>query len=354
MTSSQTQKVRKGEEIPLQPLHRYIQENIENLPDHPLEVSQFVSGFSNLTYLLKIGEWEVVLRRAPHGNVAAKAHDMQREFRILQAIHAFFPLAPKPYLYCEDETIIGKPFLLMERKKGMLVEDSAVQNHLTMEDGEKLSKLMVNHLVELHNIPYEKTKLTEMANPNGFMERQVTGWIHRYEKAATEEIPVAKTLTGWLMEHIPKNHDFSIIHYDYKFNNMLFSQDLNSVVGIVDWEMTTIGDPLADLGVAMSYWIQDTDSEVLKSIFSPVPITMKPGFYSRDQFIQAYAEKSGRDVSNFPYYLAFSYFKLAVISEQIFKRYDLKQTQDERFKDFHQHTKNLMDEAWKIASRQVG
>lgn len=335
--------VRKGEELNLEILESFLRKNIRDIPDGPLELLQFSAGHSNLTYQIRIGEWEAVLRRPPLGPVAPKAHDMEREFKIISEIHPFFEAAPKPILFSNDESIVGAPFFLMERKHGVLIDTKFPKDiKPTKELGRQLSEIMVDELVKLHSIDYKKTGLVKMSKPNGFIERQVHGWITRYERAKTDEIKEAEVAMKWLSEHIPTQQDATIIHYDYKFNNAMFNEDLTKMVGLFDWEMTTVGDPLADLGVAMSYWMQKDDPELLKKGFGEEPVTVMDGFMTRNEFIESYANKSGRDIWDMNFYMTFAYFKLAVIAQQIYYRYKKGQTQDERFAKFDQFVKTLM------------
>lgn len=329
--------VRPGEELLIDQLEKYVKNKLPHLPKGPLQIEQFPSGHSNLTYLLKIGDWEGVLRRPPLGPVAAKAHDMKRESTILSTLHPHFPLAPKPYVYEEDESIIGAPFFIMERRKGVVFDTDFPDGvDETLENGRQISDTMVKTLVELHQVDYKKTKLVNMTKPEGFMERQVHGWIKRYQKAATDEVPEVEELLKWMVDHIPKETDASIIHYDYKCNNAMFNpNDLTEMTGLFDWEMTTVGDPLADLGVALSYWVEDSDPDFLKQAFGKPPITTKPGFYTRREFAHKYAQYTGRDLSSLSFYVTFAYFKLAVIVQQIYYRYYKGQTKDNRFANFN-------------------
>lgn len=181
------------------------------------------------------------------------------------------------------------------------------------------------------------------------MERQVNGWIGRYERAKTDDIPEVAELSEWMRSHIPESPDPAIIHYDFKLNNAMFSEDFTKLTGLFDWEMTTVGDPLADLGAAMSYWIQADDPELLKGGMGKPSVTVNEGFYSREEFIRSYSEKSGRDVSQIDFYLTFAYFKLAVIVQQIYFRYKNGQTQDPRFAHFDRFVKSLIRYAYRTA-----
>lgn len=341
-----TIEVRKGEELPVESLTDFLQKHVIDFGNDQLEIEQFGAGHSNLTYLLRVGDWEGVLRRPPHGPVAANAHDMKREYTFLKYIYNFYPVAPKPFVFSEDESIVGSPFFIMERRKGIVL-DTEFPETVTYEAGigEKLSSLMVDKLVQLHDIDYEKTRLSEMSKPEGFMERQVHGWIHRYERAKTDEIEGIEKLVNYLKSYIPKNSESTIIHYDYKLNNAMFSEDFNEMVGLFDWEMSTVGDPLADVAVALSYWIQADDNDLLKYGLGNPPVTVMDGFYTRDQFIQEYGKRSGRDLSNIDYYMTFAYFKLAVIGQQIYYRYKQGQTADPRFAKLNVLVQNMLQQA---------
>ncbi|WP_285766401.1 phosphotransferase family protein [Peribacillus sp. SI8-4] len=346
--------VRPGEELDSSVLENFIRKNVKGLPDEPLNLKQFSTGYSNLTYQLKIGEWEAVLRRPPLGPVAPKAHDMKREHHILSSIHPYFQAAPEPILFSDDESIVGAPFFLMERKHG-LVMDGAFPEGLIPTEGHcrNLSHVMVNRLADLHSIPFAKTGLVEISRPDGFMERQVHGWISRYERAKTNEIKELKPLISYLKKTIPKFSQTSIIHYDYKINNAMFNQDLTEMVGLFDWEMATIGDPLADLGVALSYWTERNDPELIKIGLGHASLTTIKGFFTREEFIQEYATRSGRDVANIDFYVTFGYFKLAVILQQIYSRYKKGQTNDPRFSQLGQTVKSLVTHAANVAAKEV-
>lgn len=347
--------VRKGEELNLVALEKFLHETFDALPVSPLEILQFSAGHSNLTYQLKMGDWEAVLRRPPLGPVAPKAHDMEREFKILSELSPIFSVAPKPFLFSNNQEIVGSPFFLMERKNGVVIDSSFPDGvKVTKELCQHLSEVMVDQLVKLHGINYKQTSLSLISKPEGFMERQVHGWIGRYERAKTDDIPVVDFLKKWLVDHIPKEHEATVIHYDYKFNNAMFNEQLTEMVGLFDWEMTTVGDPLADLGVAMSYWNQSDDSDLLIKGLGREPVTaVYDGFFTREQFIELYAKKSGRDISNFNFYLTFAYFKLAVIGQQIYYRFKKGQTHDIRFANFNHFVKNLILHAAHVAEGKL-
>ena len=331
-TLKDTIPVRVGEELDVEKLTRFLRDTFEDLPEGQLRIRQFGSGLSNLTYALELGEWEAVLRRPPLGPIAPKAHDMKREFAVLSALHPVFPTAPKPLVFSDDLSILGSPFFVMERRHGVVLDTSFPEGTVGTEQlARKLSEMMVDKLVELHSIDYTQTELAKMVKPDGFLERQVHGWIGRYERAKTDDISEVSQLTSWLQQNIPDSSAPTIIHYDYKLNNTMFSHDYSEITGLFDWEMTTVGDPLADVGAAMSYWREATDPEMLLNSHGKAELTIEKGFFTRDEFIARYAEKSGRDVSQIHYYVTFAYFKLAVICQQIYYRYKNGQTKDPRF-----------------------
>ncbi|AQQ51972.1 phosphotransferase family protein [Planococcus lenghuensis] len=348
--TNDTIPVRSGEELNVQKLEQFLRTRIDGLPAGELTVRQFGTGHSNLTYALQIGDWEAVLRRPPLGPVAPKAHDMEREHRILSALHPVFPAAPEPYVFSDDSDIVGSPFFVMERRHGIVLDTAFPEGvEPTPDLCRRISEKMVDTLVELHALDYKETPLAELAKPEGFMERQVHGWIGRYERAATDDMEGIDELKAWMTANIPASPDPTVIHYDFKLNNTMFSKDFSQLTGLFDWEMTTVGDPLADLGAAMSYWIQSDDPELLKSGMGKPPVTVLDGFYTRQEFIEQYGKKSGRDVSNMKFYLTFAYFKLAVIIQQIYYRYRQGQTQDKRFAHFNRFADSLIRHALAVA-----
>jgi aminoglycoside phosphotransferase (APT) family kinase protein len=347
----ETIRIREGEGFDLAAVERYLRDHIENLPEGELEVRQFPSGASNLTYLLKIGDWEGVLRRPPLGPVPPKAHDMGRESHVLARLHEAYPLAPKPYFFCGDEWVIGAPFYVMERRAGVVVDDSLPEG---VEPNPQLcrgiSRMVADTLAELHAVDPDEAGLGDLGRPEGFLERQVRGWIGRYEGARTDALEEVGPLTRWLAGNIPESPEPAIIHNDYKLNNLILNpDDLTDVRAVLDWEMATVGDPLFDLAVSISYWTEPTDPEELKDVMPTV--TSTPGFMSREEFMERYAKKSGRDLSDMHWYMVFGYFKLAVILQQIYARWRKGQTRDARFSDFDERVRTLILHAKTLADR---
>jgi aminoglycoside phosphotransferase (APT) family kinase protein len=339
---SETIEIREGEGFDLEATGRYLRANVDDVPEGELEVRQFPSGASNLTYLLRVGDWEGVLRRPPLGPVPPKAHDMGRESGILARLNAVYPLAPKPYFFCEDESVIGAPFYVMERRKGIVLDDSfpdGVEQDQELCHG--ISRTLVDTLVELHAVDVKKAGLGDLGKPDGFLQRQTEGWISRYEKAKTDEIEEVGPLTAWLARDIPESPPPAVIHNDYKLNNLVLDpEDLTGVRAVLDWEMATVGDPLFDLAVSLSYWIEPNDPDELKAVMPTVTVT--PGFMTRQELIDRYAGESGRDLSEMHWYVVFGYFKLAGILQQIYARYKNGQTTDERFATFGERVRTLI------------
>ncbi len=341
-TEEETIAVRTGESFDLQRVEQYLRDHIQEIGEGSLEVRQFPSGASNLTYLLQIGDWEGVLRRPPFGPVPPKAHDMKRECSLLQKINPVFPLAPKPYIFCDDPAILGAPFYIMERRKGVVVNTSFPPGITPTPDlCRKISQTVIDTLVQIHAIDWQAAGLDSLGHPTGFLERQVKGWIERYHRAKTDDILQVEPLTNWLVSHIPQSPTPTLIHNDFKLNNMMLdANDLTRPVAVFDWEMATIGDPLFDLAISLSYWATGDDPEELQTILPTV--TMLPGFVSREEFMQTYAQKSSRDLSCIDFYMIFAYFKLAVIIQQIYVRWKRGQTQDERFAGFNSRVHTLI------------
>ena len=348
---AETIRVREGEEFDLTAVERYLRGQVKGLPEGELEVRQFPSGASNLTYLLKIADWEGVLRRPPFGPVPPRAHDMGRESHVLTKLHEVYPLAPKPYFFCEDESIIGVPFYVMERREGVVVDDEFPQDiEPTGELCRGMSRTVADTLAELHAVDPIEAGLGDLGKPEGFLERQVEGWIGRYEKARTDEIGEVGPLTGWIARDIPESPEPTIIHNDYKLNNLILNpDDLTEVRAVLDWEMATVGDPLFDLAVSLSYWTEPTDPEELKEVMPTV--TSTAGFMTREEFMDRYAERSGRDLSEMHWYMVFGYFKLAVILQQIYARWKKGQTKDERFANFNRRVRNVIVHANGLAEK---
>jgi len=342
--------IRAGEEIDARALGAYLRGKVEGA-EGGVTVEQFPGGHSNLTYLVRAADREYVLRRPPVGPVAPKAHDMAREFRVLEAVHPVFPPAPRVYVLCEDPAVIGVTFFLMERRHGVVLRRD-VPPEFAHAAGfpRKTSEGFIDCLAQLHAIDIERHGLFTLGRPDGFLDRQVRGWTDRWERAKTEELPGMDRLVRWLADRLPASATPTLVHNDFKLDNiMLDARNLGRIEAVLDWEMATVGDPLVDLGCTLCYWTQAGDPEMRGGSLSGV--TAEPGWHTRAELVARYAEKAGRDVSALGYYEVFGLFKLGVILQQIYFRFHRGQTRDERFRDFHLRVRGLMRAAVELAER---
>ncbi|MFU8805577.1 MAG: phosphotransferase family protein, partial [Bradymonadaceae bacterium] len=322
--------IRKGEELDLARLKEYLSSELGR-PVKDLEVQQFPSGHSNLTYLLRWDEEEWILRRPPVGADIESGHDMNREHHILSGLAAHYPRVPRPLLLCWDHSVLGAPFYLMERVKGLIVRSEIVgELGWGAEEWRRKSTQLVETLVEIHDIDYEAAGLGDLGHPEGYVARQVEGWGRRYGKARTDDIPEMERVAEWLESNQPTETGATLIHNDFKYDNVVFAPSPPSeVLSVLDWEMATIGDPLMDLGTTLAYWIEAGDSPILQKF--GLNVTNQPGNLTRREVAERYGELSGRDVSDVIFYYVFGLFKVAVIGQQIYQRYDKGLTEDPRF-----------------------
>jgi aminoglycoside phosphotransferase (APT) family kinase protein len=324
-------EIRKGEELDGSLVEMFLKDTISGL-DGPLSIKQFPSGFSNLTYSIRIGDRNMVLRRPPFGKKAKTAHDMNREYRILNALHPVFPYCPKPLAYSEDKHIMGCPFYVMERIPGIIFrKDLPKGMDFSADQARGLCENMIDLHFRLHTLDYQAIGLGDFGRPVGYVKRQVEGWSRRYRDARTPDVPDFESVMTWLDENQPQDSKFSgIIHNDYKFDNLLLNpENPVEITGILDWEMSTIGDPLMDLGCSMAYWINADDPEEAQ-MMRMMPTTAD-GMMTRKKLVDLYIEKSGREIDNFDFYYCFGLFRLAVIAQQIYYRFYHGQTKDKRF-----------------------
>jgi aminoglycoside phosphotransferase (APT) family kinase protein len=310
-----------------------------------LAIDQFGGGHSNLTYLLRSGRSRFVLRRPPFGPVPPKAHDMVREARILSALHPVFPLAPKPLLVCDDGSVLGVPFYLMEHREGVVIRQADAP--VLGDDPElrrRAGEAMLDALIALHAVDARSPAIRELGRPEGFLDRQVNGWYARWERAQTREIEEMNHLVRWLFEKMPRSDSFVVLHNDFKADNvMVDNADPSRLVAVLDWEMSALGDPLIDLGILLCYWPQHDDPPERRESISPVTAT--PGWPRRADLVERYARATGRDVSAVAYYEVFALFKVAVVLQQIFHRYHIGQTNDVRFASLDKRVQDLIRSA---------
>src|SRR6476661_5192828 len=264
-------------------------------------VAQFPGGHSNLTYLVRFGEVEVVVRRPPFGPVPPTAHDMAREFRWLSAMHGVFPLAPRPFLLCEDTAIIGSVFYAMERRRGIVVRAEEPPPLASPAARRRVSEAMIDTLADLHAIDVAANGLSTLGKPAGFVERQVRGWSERWLRSKTTPLAEMDALSQWLREHLPGDPvSPSVVHGDFKLDNvMLRPDDVGRIVAVFDWEMSALGDPLVDLGIVLAYWSPTAPPSQRDALTTVID---RPGYFTKDEIVERYASRSGRDVSNVRYY----------------------------------------------------
>jgi aminoglycoside phosphotransferase (APT) family kinase protein len=334
--------VRAGEEVDAAALGGYLTERLGWRG--PITVEQFPGGHSNLTYLVRHGAEAYVLRRPPFGTQVKTAHDMGREHRVLSRLAPVYPQAPRPILYCEDAAVIGAPFYLMERRRGVILRKDLPAG-LTVDPpaARRLCELLVDALVELHAIDYAAAGLDDLGRPAGYVERQVRGWTERYQGAATDDIPAVTEVAAWLAAHRPADGAPALIHNDFKFDNLLLTPQLDRITGVLDWEMATIGDPRMDLGTSLSYWVEADDPPAMHLL--RFGLTTLPGMMTRREVAARYAERSGRDLGDAVFYYAYGLFKTSVVAQQIYVRYAKGLTKDPRFSVFIHGVRALAEQA---------
>ncbi len=327
--------VRKGEELDGQKLRPYLEEALAE-PISALTVTQFRGGYSNLTYLLRWprpdgSERSVVLRRPPFGSKVKRAHDMAREHRILSQLSPHLTWVPKPLAFCQDHDVLGADFYVMERIAGVILRREVPQGvPLDEAMARRMCETLLDTLIELHALDYDAIGLGDLGKPEGYVERQIRGWIKRYGDAQTDPIEQLPAVADWLVANLPSSGPATILHNDHKFDNVIWdSERFERVIGVLDWEMATLGDPLMDLGTTLCYWIEARDHAGLQNMsFGP---THLPGMLTRRQLCDRYGERTGRDVSNIVFYYVYGLYKTAVVVQQIYYRFKHGLTQDPRF-----------------------
>ncbi|MFQ5612267.1 MAG: phosphotransferase family protein [Anaerolineae bacterium] len=346
----------KDDTIPVRPDERfdearlaaYLRGRLDGA-DQPLTVRQFGGGRANLTYLLNYGQRQYVLRRPPLGPVAPSAHDMGREYRVLSVLHRAFPLAPRAFLFCDDPDVIGAPFFVMERRRGLVVRGSLPPDFAHIPDAPRhMSQALVDALADFHAVDFKALGLEGLGKPAGFIDRQIEGWYRRWHQAKVEDLPEMEALYQWLKDHRPPEGPPSLVHNDFKLDNvMLARDDPGRLVAVFDWDMCTLGDPLNDLGALLSYWTEPTDPAYFQAI-SMMP-TGDERFLTRAELVQRYAQRSGRDVSHINFYHALGLYRLTGIIAQIYIRYVRGQTQDRRFAAFGERIPLIARAAYEVA-----
>lgn len=295
-----------------------------------ISITPLPGGFSNLSFQVDSPKGKFVLRRPPFGDKISKAHDMNREYNVLYALEkAGYSRSPKPILFCDDISVFGAPFFIMEFMEGIIIRNKLPREiEINEAHFKKLSEKSLDCLLELHALELKNSGLTNLGKPEGYILRQVEGWIERYFKSKTNEIEDIENTAKWLQANQPAPGKISFIHNDYKYDNLILDpNDIGKINAVLDWEMATVGDPLMDLGTSLAYWTEPDDAEIFK-MFN---LSYLPGNYTRQEIITYYAEKSGADMRNILFYYVFGLFKVAVIAQQIYKRYQQGHADDIRF-----------------------
>lgn len=317
-----------------------------------LSVRQFGGGHANLTYLVRFDTTEYVLRRPPLGPVTPSSHDMVREHHVLSRLGKAFPLAPRSLALCQDESVLGVDFHVMERRTGFVIRTKLpVELRSDTLAIRSLSTMIVDTLATLHKVDPARVELSDLGNPKGFINRQLTGWSQRWHTAKNQELPAIDKLISWLANDPPVSHVTTLLHNDYKLDNILLSStDPTRATALLDWDMTTRGDPLMDLGYLLNVWVEPNDPHPWRKT-TAMP-SHEAGFLSRREVIQRYAEQTGFDVSKVLWYYAFGVFKLVVILQQIYIRFLRGQTQDPRFADLGPQIEALANKGMAIISSE--
>ena len=342
---------RSGEEIDRERLAEYLGRVLPELGGGEIRIEQFPNGYSNLTYLVHAGDGCVILRRPPIGVEIATAHDMGREFRILSHLFPVWPKVPEPLVFCEDERVLGAPFYLMERVEGVILRKEMPDAMIPAPElTARITDALVRSLAELHAVDFEAAGLGELGRPVGYVRRQVEGWAKRYERSRTDDIPETDKVADWLLNSMPPESGASLIHNDFKHDNVVLDpDDWSRLIAVLDWEMATLGDPLMDLGVFLAYWTQPEDPpDLIEARLSP---TLLPGTPSRTDVVELYARASGTDVQNIVFYYAFGLFKVAVIVQQLYARFVAGKTADPRFARLIDGVRALSQVAWQSVQK---
>ncbi len=326
-------ETRADERLPLERLEPYLRAQLPQVQGE-MQVLQFGGGHANLTYMISFAADEWVLRRPPLGPVAPGAHDMKREHRVLSRLYEAFPLAPRSFLLCEDHDVIGSDFQIMERRRGMAIRAEMPAGYEAQTDlRQRIGEMLVDTLVALHRVDPPAVGLEGLGHPEGFLQRQLDGWSKRWQAARDRDLDSMDRLIKQLQRDLPGSQAASLIHNDYKLDNMLLDPaDPAKPTALLDWDMCTRGDPLGDLGLLLNYWAEPGDDPAAHSV-SAMP-TWSGGFPTREEAVERYARLSGLDLSHWRWYHAFGIFKMVVVIQQIYIRYLRGQTSDPRFASF--------------------
>jgi len=345
----ETIDIRAGEALDESRLEPYLRTRLPRAVGM-FSLRQFGGGMANLTYAVRFGDDEYVLRRPPLGPLPKGGHDMQREYRVLSRLYASFPLAPRAYALCTDQAVIGSDFVVMERRRGTVIR-ATLPPAIAHDPAacRELADNFVDMLAALHTVDYDAAGLSDLGHPSGYLDRQLDGWIRRWHAAQTAGQPDAATLVAALLARRPISGPAALVHNDFKLDNTIVdADDPTRFVALLDWDMCTLGDPLVDLGNVLVLWSDPGDAPA--SALSAMP-TIAPGFPTRDDIVRRYAAATGRDCTRVRWYHAFNIFRYAAIAQQIYARYVRGQTADQRFGSFGTHVEALIARGCALADR---
>ena len=340
--------IRADESLDAARLEAYLRSRLPGA-DGPLSLGQFGGGHANLTYLLRFGETEFVLRRPPLGPIAASSHDMSREHRVLSRLHRVFDLAPECYLLCSDRSVIGAEFMVMERRRGRVIRTDLperFQGDPAVARG--IGEMMIDSLAAFHLADAEAAGLGGLGHPEGFVARQLEGWTGRWHAAKDHDDDAMERLIAWLESERPESRQTTLIHNDYKLDNILVgADDPGRAVAVLDWDMCTRGDPLMDLGYLLNFWVEAGDPLPWRAA-AGMP-TLHDGFASREEATARYGEATGFALHDLLWYRIFGAFKIAVVLQQIHIRWLRGQTRDQRFADMGERVATLIHKGLGLA-----
>ena len=330
-------------------LGRYLDERLDG--SVPVEVERHQAGHSNETFFVTRGGLDLVLRRPPLGAFLPTAHDVGREYKVMSGLRETRVRVPRTLLMCDDESVIGAPFYLMERVYGEVIRTELPEALRSEEDRAAIGDELVDALIELHSIDPEECGLEEFGRPSGYLERQLRRWKGQLELTLphTRPLPDLEAVGAWLEDHLPESPEPTIVHGDYKLDNVLFASDSPArLVAILDWEMSTLGDPLADLGWMTSFWREASDEDV--GVFADLNrVTTLEGFRTRAELVARYEQKTGRDCSNLDWYQVLAIWKLAILLEGSYARHLFGMTDDPFFAEMEQGVPALARRALQVA-----
>lgn len=333
--------VRQGDEIDPEVVSEFVKAHVPGLQG-TAAITQFKGGASNLTYHLDFGDRQYILRRPPVGTKAKSAHDMRREFTIMQRLKPVYPYVPEMIAFCDDHSLLGSDFYVMEKLSGIIPRADLPKGLVLSEtETRQLCTSVLDKLIELHQVDYETAGLSDIGKGRGYVQRQIGGWSDRYRKAITDNVPSFERVMQWLHDHMPEDVSTCVIHNDFRFDNVVLDPaDPMQVIGVLDWEMATLGDPLMDLGNSLAYWIEAGDPAPMQ-LLRRQP-THLPGMFTRDEVVRYYCIRMGFGNVDFTFYRIYGLFRLAVIAQQIYYRFHHGQTTNPMYGSFH-HMVTFLD-----------